>query len=68
MKREIDVSDLTQLSRVNQEMERRLKEMGYDTLWDIAYADINQLAEDARVSIRTAERMKDEARKLLEEE
>lgn len=64
-KREINVSDLTQLSRVNQEMERKLKGMGYNLLWDIAYANINQLAEDARISIRTAKRMIDEARNLV---
>jgi hypothetical protein len=65
MRRVLDESDLTQLSWVNHEMERRLKEIGYDTLWDIAYADIEELAEDARISIRTAERMVGEARKLL---
>jgi hypothetical protein len=65
MRRDLDESDLTQLSRVNQEMERRLKGMGYNALWDIVYADIKELAEDARISIRTAERMVGEARTLL---
>jgi len=46
-------------------MERKLKGMGYNLLWDIAYANINQLAEDARISIRTAKRMIDEARNLV---
>jgi hypothetical protein len=65
MRRELDESDLTQLSRVNQEMEKRLKGMGYDTLWDIAFADVDVLAEDGQVSMRVAERMIDEAKKLL---
>ena len=65
MRRELDESDLTQLSRVNQEMEKRLKGMGYHTLWDIAFADVDVLAEDGRVSMRVAERMIDEAKKLL---
>lgn len=65
MRQDLDESDLTQLSRVNQEMERRLKEMGYSTLWQIAFADIEELADDGRVSIRVAERMIDEAKKLL---
>jgi len=65
VKRGVDVSDLKQLSRVGPEMERMLKIRGYDTLWDIAHADINQLPDDAMVSIRTTERMIDEVRKLL---
>jgi hypothetical protein len=65
MRRGIDESDLTQLSRVNQEMERRLKEIGYKNLWQIAFADVEKLADDGRVSIRVAERMIDEAKKLL---
>ena len=65
MRRDLDESDLTQLSRVNPEMEKRLKEKGYNTLWGIAYADMEELAEDARINIRVAERMIDEAGKLL---
>jgi hypothetical protein len=65
LRRELDESDLTQLSRVNQEMERRLKGMGYSTLWQIAFADVEELADEGRVSIRVAEKMIDEAKKLL---
>lgn len=65
MRRDVDASDLTQLSRVNQEMERRLKERGYRDLWQIAFADVAELAEDGRVGLRVAERMVEEARKLL---
>jgi hypothetical protein len=65
MRRDLDESDLTQLSRVNQEMERRLKEIGYKNLWQIAFAEVEELADDGRVSIRVAERMIDEAKKLL---
>jgi hypothetical protein len=65
MRRYLDEKNLTQLSRVNQEMERRLKEMGYSTLWQIAFADVEELADEGRVSIRVAERMIDEARKLV---
>ena len=65
MRRNADASDLTQLSRVNQEMERRLKEMGYNTLWQIAFANIEELAGEGRVSIRVAERMITEASKLV---
>jgi len=62
---EMDVSDLTQLSSVHKKLEERLKGMGYHTIWDIAYADIDELAEGARVSTRIAKRMIDEARKLV---
>jgi hypothetical protein len=65
MRRGLDESDLTQLSRVNLEMEMRLKGMGYSTLWQIAFAEVNILAEEGRVSIRTAERMIGEAKSLL---
>jgi hypothetical protein len=65
MRRDLDESELTLLSRVNQEMERRLKEIGYKNLWQIAFADVEELADDGRVSIRAAERMIDEAKKLL---
>jgi hypothetical protein len=66
MRRYPDERDLTQLSRVNQEMERRLKGMGYSTLWQIAFADVDELADEGRVSIRVAERMIDEAKKLVD--
>ena len=46
-------------------MERRLKEIGYKSLWQIAFADVEELADDGRVSIRVVERMIDEAKKLL---
>ena len=65
MRRNVDERDLTQLSRVNQEMERRLKGRGYRDLWQIAFADVDELAADGRVSTRTAERMVNEARKLV---
>ena len=65
MRRDLDERNLTQLSRVNQEMERKLKEMGYKNLWQVAFADLEELADDGRVSIRVAERMIDEAKKLL---
>lgn len=65
MRRNVDERDLTQLSRVNQEMERRLKERGYRDLWQIAFADIEELAEDGRVGLRVAERMVEEARERL---
>ena len=65
MRRDLDESDLTRLSRVNPEMKKRLKEKGYKSLWQIAFADVEELADDGRVSIRVAERMIDEAKKLL---
>lgn len=65
MRRNVDENDLTQLSRVNQEMESRLKGRGYRDLWQIAFADVDELAEDGRVSTRVAERMVEEARKLV---
>ena len=65
MRRNVDAEDLTQLSRVNQEMERRLKDRGYRDLWQIVFADVDELAADGRVSRRVAERMVEEARKLL---
>jgi hypothetical protein len=64
MRRGIDESELTQLSRVNQEMELRLKGIGYKNLWQIAFADVEELADEGRVSTHTAERMIDQAKKL----
>ena len=46
-------------------MERRLKEIGYKSLWQMAFADVEELADDGRVSIRVVERMIDKAAKLL---
>jgi hypothetical protein len=34
-------------------------------LWQIAFADADELADESRVSIRVAERMIDEAKKLV---
>ena len=39
MRRDLDERELTQLAWVNQELERRLKGMGYSPLWLIAFAD-----------------------------
>ena len=61
-------SDLTLLPGVGETLAKELKEMGYDTLWEIAYADINDLAVDAKVSTSTAERMMAAAKKLLGED
>ena len=58
-------SDLTLLPGVGETLAKKLKEMGYDTLWEIAYADINDLAVDAKVSTSTAENMMAAAKKLL---
>ena len=65
MRQDLDESDLTQLSRVNLQIVTRLKGRGYKNLWQIASADAEELADDGRVNIRVAERMIDDAKKLL---
>jgi predicted flap endonuclease-1-like 5' DNA nuclease len=62
---EIDVEDLTQLPGINKKLERKLKERGYDTLYEIGEADVNDLAKDAGVTRKEAKQMIDTANKLL---
>ena len=63
----LDASDLTQLPGVGEGLAETLKMKGYATLWEIVYADIDELVEDAGVTARTAERMIAAAVKLLGE-
>lgn len=64
-KEEIDVEDLTQLPGVDKSLERKLKELGYETLWEIAEAEADELAKDAGVTAKDAEKMIAAANKIL---
>ncbi len=63
----IDVDDLTQLPDVDLKRERRLKRIGYDTLYEIAEASIQGLAQDARVTTKVAQNMITVAKLLLKQ-
>jgi len=62
---EIDEGDLTQLPGVDMTLQRKLKSAGYDTLYEIAEATINELAEYAEVSKNAAKKMIEMANNLL---
>ncbi|MFQ6075709.1 MAG: helix-hairpin-helix domain-containing protein [Candidatus Bathyarchaeia archaeon] len=63
---EVDVYDLTQLPGVDESKAERLRNRGYESLWDIAYADVYDLAEDLGITESKAEEMIESANKLLE--
>ena len=62
---EIDVEDLTQLPGINRKLERKLRERGYDTLYEVSEATVNDLAKDAGVTVKEAKQMIDKANALL---
>jgi predicted flap endonuclease-1-like 5' DNA nuclease len=51
---EIDAHDLMQLPGINKKLERKLRERGYNTLYEIGEADVNDLAKDAGVTGKEA--------------
>ena len=61
----MDEYDLKQLPGVDEELEKRLKEQGYDTLWEVAYEECEAFATDAEVTKDEAERIIAAANRLL---
>jgi len=62
---ELDEFDLTQLPGVDMELQRKLNECEYDTLWEIALADVDELAEVGEIDVKAVKKMIATARKLL---
>ena len=62
---DVDESDLKQLPGVDDELEKRLKEQGYETLWEVAYEECEVFATNAGVTKDAAENIIDAANELL---
>ena len=62
---EVDESDLAQLPGVNKALAERLKEEGYNSLWDISMADIDDLVESVGITMELATKIIAEADELL---
>ena len=62
---DVDESDLKQLPGVDDELEKKLKEQGYVTLWDVAFEDYDVFAVAAGVTKDAAEKIVDAANELL---
>ena len=54
---DLDEYDLKQLPVVDEELEKRLKEQGYVTLWEVAFEDCDIFAVDAGVTKDAAEKI-----------
>jgi len=61
----LDEYDLTQLPGVDEELEKRLKEKGYITLWEVAFEDCDIFAVDAVTTKDAAEKIIANANTLL---
>jgi hypothetical protein len=53
----VDESDLKQVPGIDREMEKRLKEQGYETLWEVAFEDYDVLAVAAGITQDAAEKI-----------
>jgi hypothetical protein len=53
----LDEYDLKQLPCVDEELEKRLKEQGYEALWKVAFEDYDVFAVDAGVTKDAAEKI-----------
>ena len=62
---EIDENDLTQLPGVDISLEKKLKREGYESLWDISMADINDLSTYVGITRELAKKILTAADKLL---
>ena len=62
---DVEESDLKQLPGVDDELEKRLKEKGYVTLWEVAFEDFDVFAVDAGVTKDAAEKIIAAANMLL---
>jgi excinuclease UvrABC nuclease subunit len=58
-------SELRQLPGVTRKREQRLRDRGYIALWDIAEADIDELAEDLMIAKALAQQMIQTAQYLV---
>ena len=62
---EIDENDLTQLPGVDKLLAKKLNRMGYISIWDIAYAEIEYLVDIEGITIESANKMIIAANELL---
>ena len=62
---EVDEADLAQLPGVNKALAERLKEEGYNSLWDISMADIDDLVESVGITMELATKIIAETDELL---
>ena len=62
---EIDDDDLTQLPGVDVSLAKKLKRIGYASLWDIAYAEVEYLVDVEGISQAIAKKMIVAAKELL---
>jgi predicted flap endonuclease-1-like 5' DNA nuclease len=63
---EVDELDLTRLPGIDEDMERKLKALGYESYCEIADADVDVLASDAGITIERAEKIIAAAMELLD--
>jgi hypothetical protein len=61
----LDEYDLKQLPDVDEELKKRLKEQGYETLWEVVFEDAEVLAVAAVVKKGAAEKITTTANMLL---
>jgi hypothetical protein len=62
---EIDENDLTQLPSVDEPLAKKLKQEGYESLWDISMADIDDLEKYVGITRELAKKILTTADKLL---
>ena len=62
---EIDENDLTQLPGVDESLAKKLKHEGYESLWDISMADIDDLSIYVGINRELAKKILTAADKLL---
>ena len=62
---EIDENDLTQLPSVDVSLAEKLKQEGYESLWDISVAEIDDLSKNVGITKELAEKIITAADKLL---
>ena len=62
---EIDENDLTQLPGVDVSLAKKLKRIGYVSLWDVAYAEAEYLVDIEEISIESANKMINAANEFL---
>ncbi len=58
-------SELQQLPGVTRKREQRMRDSGYIHLWDVAEADVNELAEDLMIAKALAQQMIKTAKYLV---
>ena len=61
----IDDNDLTQLPGVDVSLAKKLKRIGYISIWDIAYAEAEYLLDIEEISIESANKIITAANELL---